>query len=1679
MPSISSNELNEIWLQAMDTLIQQRLSGLDYDKTYKGKVLKDKGNGLYLIEQDGVIKFDAQSYNDAAYKEGDEVYILVPQGDYSAVKVIVGKSQKIDNDNLINYVSPVNHMVVAAELDKHITFRDCGIQANGDIQQYQIGQINLADIGLEHNYIYTSLGLSVNVKTLFSKIDMAGGNYGLFLRVVMESGKVYDAILDSSEMFGNPYNYMTYFQQSKIFDLSSYEESIAHIGVYLYQQNNFTFWNNDVQMRYTPKFIGAGDNLQPKYDILVEDIKILLGENIIPIADNTFTLQVIGDKETRYKYTEGTMKSIRSTWYNKSEANEFIGFSDGVVDSSYDEDKYLKAIETEWAGAQVPTSSNIAPLKESLQIYHDSTLVQQAMDSLYRYVDIDIYKIITNLNSYLSKFNFTTNTVVVDNHLNLLTTIKPLVAPEGEEIGWSDEYLLYLQQINTEYNKLVEDITTNIATIEFPARFNTDFNKMYNQWQLELYPNIQNWFTNLIATIDTDNDLHGEVRAYINRQKRLFESCAPLIAETFNTIKSLIDNDYEKSNILTARLADKNITTFTDEYDAFKKINADKYCIYWYRLNAQSMGDNWSGPGWERITWKTETPGMPEIDEINNCYYKYSNSLASFIPSVKMKSDKLKAILIFNHETYNSNILEFINETPPSNPNEATEQDTITILHGKHSQDSYQKYSSMFTLISLSDAITNRELIVDYTSIDKNITSNQALVGSMIYWYIPLQATMLNYNQARLQELGFTNLDVLLTTLTDPIEIEYYTKYKRNEFACFFKEIVNSETDKKFYYLIETFYSQTANNNTIYCRVEKDKQTYETSINFTFSQYGTSGTQYTLSIVPVGVHSALGSKEGSPLIVEVNFTGFEGAVIENPPAIDMYWLIDGGWTPQIDTLDAQTLLDEYDIHPRVGASYFMISRAVDFSLCPYNVLVASVNWDKITDDIAADMPITLAAYYPVAQSKGPYYLDGPSVVSYDNMGTNPEYVHNAYRLFYLNNNTELTDITWEIRHYDKTGAIQDISEIAQYLPKLHYQAEASILYPEPGYYLRPVSTFVDKINTYSVIIALQNDEPIYAQPIYCMQNQWGSSLLNAWDEKLTIDEKNGTILSSMIGAGFKDEANRFHGVLMGDVGAKADVDSVKTGVGIYGFHDGVQSFGFNIDGTAFIGKYGNGRIEFNGNKGWITSPYFQESHGLKIDVDTGSIYIKGAEGNTTPYFQVQDDSGTEIIRISDKNYFLQSSNYEKDAEGMRIDLTNGKIDAHNLRISSKNFILSSTSSPYFQLMDNEENILMKVADNEYYLQTSDFSTDNKTGIKLNLGTGKIDGYKFTLTGYDDASESYLTISSKPEIIMHLETDTYNTDMLKINASEFVLQSPDWSNNVEVETEDNVLYATLTRASALNVRSGPGTGFSIVGSVSKGEKKRIYGEELGWYQLDEDGTRYASKKLNNAIVWDESTGSITTTVTKSQGMQFDVRRGSILLQKPKSEQIFSIDATAPSYPLQIGSINKDGQRNFRVGWDGSLYGGSDNSWWIDAKGNAHFNNVTANSGYLGGCRITYVGVSGGSWGLDGDDATFNSILMPNSKGALQRLTLKTMALPAIQVLNDHQDDRSIAISRQVEISSWMQLIVDEDGWVSVDLKRHPAGTYSVAQNIRNKYKYLNEVEPARTYYYVGFEAATED
>ena len=50
-----------------------------------------------------------------------------------------------------------------------------------------------------------------------------------------------------------------------------------------------------------------------------------------------------------------------------------------------------------------------------------------------------------------------------------------------------------------------------------------------------------------------------------------------------------------------------------------------------------------------------------------------------------------------------------------------------------------------------------------------------------------------------------------------------------------------------------------------------------------------------------------------------------------------------------------------------------------------------------------------------------------------------------------------------------------------------------------------------------------------------MQNRYASNMLNSWDGSFEINEENGTIMSTMIGAGKKNSNNTFSGILMGDI----------------------------------------------------------------------------------------------------------------------------------------------------------------------------------------------------------------------------------------------------------------------------------------------------------------------------------------------------------------------------------------------------------------------------------------------------------------------------------------------------------------------------------------------------------------
>lgn len=86
-------------------------------------------------------------------------------------------------------------------------------------------------------------------------------------------------------------------------------------------------------------------------------------------------------------------------------------------------------------------------------------------------------------------------------------------------------------------------------------------------------------------------------------------------------------------------------------------------------------------------------------------------------------------------------------------------------------------------------------------------------------------------------------------------------------------------------------------------------------------------------------------------------------------------------------------------------------------------------------------------------------------------------------------------------------------------------------------------------------------------PVVMLQNTWFSDALNTWDEKLKINEEENYILASMIGAGSKNSANQFTGVLMGKVGT--DLRNAEDG--IYGFKDGKRTFSIGAEtGDAYF-----------------------------------------------------------------------------------------------------------------------------------------------------------------------------------------------------------------------------------------------------------------------------------------------------------------------------------------------------------------------------------------------------------------------------------------------------------------------------------------------------------------------------
>ena len=496
-------------------------------------------------------------------------------------------------------------------------------------------------------------------------------------------------------------------------------------------------------------------------------------------------------------------------------------------------------------------------------------------------------------------------------------------------------------------------------------------------------------------------------------------------------------------------------------------------------------------------------------------------------------------------------------------------------------------------------------------------------------------------------------------------------------------------------YSIDKFYSQSYSNNTIICEIEKYGKTYAKEIEFIFGETGTNGTGYTVSLKLEKEYDNSGNavtttavpcvtEEGNKVKVIASLFDEHGNDISEYKVFKWNWLNNNVSGFECDALDN----DE-------GTTYCYIQHDGETPIgeC-YGILSATVAGEWLNKNVQ------LTGYLPLGiRSKSSLMktYEGTTKIIYNEQGSRP-----TYQKEHL---LDTATIDWKVQ------VLNDDSweNFAPYFKERKKNEEEVDVDVGPWILVARDMYFSDLAAEQIVIHAYSDEDTItYSQSLLYDQNRFGNAMFNNWDGSLVVDNKNNKILAAIIGAGKKNTTdNTFTGVVMGET---------ATNTGLFGYSHGVQTFGFDTDGTAFIGASGQGQIRFDG------------THGI----------IKSATGNTE-------------LDLENGKIYLSASNTEKKGANIKID--------------------SSGAAGYFSIThlktdgETEDKTLIYIGDNNYYLQSKEFAYPSTktiteegkepeeqyfpgTGVRFDLAAGKLIGYDFEMRA--GQADNELIISSDPK-----------------------------------------------------------------------------------------------------------------------------------------------------------------------------------------------------------------------------------------------------------------------------------------------------------------------------------------
>ena len=199
-----SNNYANTWLDAMSLVAKSEMEKAKFDQTVVATVLNrdaDEPNKYWVTN--GNIKFWAYADGDQKYRDNQQVYITIPQGDYNNKKIIIGSyetqiAEKVETEEVLN-------LVLGETVSEHTN-------------QSKSWPVHLSPSLGAYDYVRWGFDLqTINVDFPY-KIKVMNGETAIYT-------------ISSDELLGDPGNYLAPYHFERLFEYSVLPNTSTPTGV--------------------------------------------------------------------------------------------------------------------------------------------------------------------------------------------------------------------------------------------------------------------------------------------------------------------------------------------------------------------------------------------------------------------------------------------------------------------------------------------------------------------------------------------------------------------------------------------------------------------------------------------------------------------------------------------------------------------------------------------------------------------------------------------------------------------------------------------------------------------------------------------------------------------------------------------------------------------------------------------------------------------------------------------------------------------------------------------------------------------------------------------------------------------------------------------------------------------------------------------------------------------------------------------------------------------------------------------------------------------------------------------------------------------------------------------------------------------------------------------------------